>query len=241
MRSAVAPLDPARVVKALLSGVDAGPPEKFDQAVVVVDETDELIVDRDRPTAGERKAVDHYRGTHPSRVAQGDVRRRRPSCGRSSGSGRNMSVGGGPDASRRRPGPPPAGSATSPYRRMAHVGFEAEECGLVEWIRRSVRGIHTPAAAGRRLRPPPLGRGGRTQAGFELAPEHSAPCSWPRPRPEQGAVSCVRGSSTHLADRAFGRRCPGCLASAATRAQLPRPVGLRPGGKPPPLLGEGAD
>lgn len=36
----------------------------------------ELIVDRDHPKAGRGKAVDNDRGTHPSRVAQGDVRRR---------------------------------------------------------------------------------------------------------------------------------------------------------------------
>lgn len=92
MRPAVAPLDPARVVKALLSVVDAGPPEKFDQAVVVVYETDNLVIDRDRPTAGKGKAVNHYRGTHPSRAAHGDVTRR-PAELRKARPERNMDTG----------------------------------------------------------------------------------------------------------------------------------------------------
>lgn len=60
----------------MLGVIEAGPPEKFDQALVVVDQTGDLIVDRDRPTASKAGAVDDYRGTHPSRLAHGDVRRR---------------------------------------------------------------------------------------------------------------------------------------------------------------------
>ncbi|MET7543902.1 hypothetical protein [Streptomyces sp. NPDC005507] len=47
-----------RVVEAMLGIVEASPPEKFDQALVVVDGADDLIVDRDRPTAGRCEAVD---------------------------------------------------------------------------------------------------------------------------------------------------------------------------------------
>ncbi|WP_392840278.1 hypothetical protein [Streptomyces sp. LN500] len=42
----------------MLGVIEAGPPEKFDQALVVVDETDDLIIDRDRPAAVKAGAVD---------------------------------------------------------------------------------------------------------------------------------------------------------------------------------------
>lgn len=106
MRPAAAPFDPLRVVEAMLGVVDARPPEKFDQAVVVADETNDLIIDRDRPTSGKGEAVDNYRGTHPSRLVHGDVRRTRPSCGGSGPGGKLMEVavpmspGGGLDRHR---------------------------------------------------------------------------------------------------------------------------------------------
>lgn len=69
-RPAAAPFDPVRVLEVMLGVVETRPPEKFDQAPVVVDETDDLIIDGDRPATGMGEAVDDYRGTHASRVHQ---------------------------------------------------------------------------------------------------------------------------------------------------------------------------
>lgn len=99
MRPAAAPFDPLRVLKAMLGVVEAGPPKKFDQALVVVDETDDLIVDRDRPTAVKAGVVDDYRGTHPSRLAHGDVKRR-PTELRRVRPARTINAGGGSEVSR---------------------------------------------------------------------------------------------------------------------------------------------
>jgi hypothetical protein len=43
-----------------------------------MDETDHLIIDRDRPAAGRGRAVHDYRGAHALRVARGDGWRIRP-------------------------------------------------------------------------------------------------------------------------------------------------------------------
>ncbi|MFE3905068.1 hypothetical protein ACFXPY_33405 [Streptomyces sp. NPDC059153] len=60
----------------LLGVVDCGPPEKLDQAAVVVDDAGHLIVDRDRPTTDRRNAVHDDRGigiacTRPLLAASG--------------------------------------------------------------------------------------------------------------------------------------------------------------------------
>lgn len=47
---AAAPLDPVRVVEGMLTVVEAGPSEEFDEVAVVAGEASDLAVDGDRPT-----------------------------------------------------------------------------------------------------------------------------------------------------------------------------------------------